>query len=103
RSSHGIWRQTAGAKLRRHARRGGLRGRCSVQHRTHRRCGALYPRSLQLDCEIMSALPKQTPAQEWQAMRLLRLFYVRLAREFALTAPPCEELDAAVDAPSKED
>ena len=26
-----------------------------------------------------------------------------LAREFALTAPPCEELDSAIDAPSKED
>ena len=36
-------------------------------------------------------------------MRLLRLFYVRLAREFALTAPPCEELDSAIDAPSKEE
>ena len=36
-------------------------------------------------------------------MRLLRLLYVRLAREFALNAPPCEELDSATDAPSKED
>ncbi|HSS96337.1 MAG TPA: hypothetical protein VLK33_04875, partial [Terriglobales bacterium] len=51
----------------------------------------------------MSALPKQTPGQEWQAMRLLRLFYVRLTREFALTAPPCEELDSPTDSPSKED
>ena len=51
----------------------------------------------------MSALPKQTQAQEWQSMRLLRLFYVRLAREFAVTAPPCQELDSAADAPTKED
>jgi len=51
----------------------------------------------------MSTLPKQTPGQEWQAMRLLRLFYVRLSREFALTVPPCEALDSASDAPSKED
>ena len=51
----------------------------------------------------MSALPKQTPAQEWQSMRLLRLFYVRLAREFAITAPPCEELDSGVEIPSQED
>ena len=51
----------------------------------------------------MSALHKQTLAQEWQSMRLLRLFYVRLSREFALIAPPCEELDSASDAPSKED
>jgi hypothetical protein len=51
----------------------------------------------------MNVLPKQTPAQEWQAMRLLRLLYVRLAREFAMTAPPCEELDSGTDAPSKED
>ena len=36
-------------------------------------------------------------------MRLLRLFYVRLAREFAITAPPCEELESASEAPSKED
>lgn len=51
----------------------------------------------------MNVLPKQTPAQEWQAMRLLRLLYVRLAREFALNAPPCEELDSGIDTPSKED
>jgi hypothetical protein len=51
----------------------------------------------------MNVLPKQTPAQEWQAMRLIRLLYVRLAREFALNAPPCDELDAGIDVPSKED
>ncbi len=36
-------------------------------------------------------------------MRLLRLLYVRLAREFALKAPACEELDSAIDTPSKEE
>jgi hypothetical protein len=51
----------------------------------------------------MTAPSKQTPAQEWQSMRLIRLFYVRLAREFALNAPPCEELDAALEVPSKEE
>jgi hypothetical protein len=51
----------------------------------------------------MNVLPKQTPAQEWQSMRLLRLLYVRLAREFSLSAPPCEELDSATDVPSKEE
>src|ERR1041385_1878063 len=51
----------------------------------------------------MSALSKQTPAQEWQSMRLLRLFYVRLVREFAITAPPCEELESVSGAPSKEE
>ena len=47
--------------------------------------------------------PRQTPLQEWQSMRLLRLLYVRLAREFALNAPPCEELDSNADVPSKEE
>ena len=45
----------------------------------------------------------QTPAQEWKAMRLLRLLYVRLAREFVVQAPPCNELDSGIDVPSKED
>ncbi len=51
----------------------------------------------------MNVIPKQTPTQEWQSMRLLRLLYVRLAREFALNAPPCDELDTGIDVPSKED
>jgi hypothetical protein len=51
----------------------------------------------------MTVLTKPTPAQQWQAMRLLRLLYVRLAREFAITAPPCEELDTGIDLPSQED
>src|SRR5215813_9168836 len=42
----------------------------------------------------------QTPAQEWNAMRLLRLLYVRLAREFVIEAPPCDELDSGIDVPS---
>jgi hypothetical protein len=45
----------------------------------------------------------QTPAQEWKAMRLLRLLYVRLAREFVIEAPPCDELDTGIDVPSHED
>ncbi len=36
-------------------------------------------------------------------MRLLRLLYVRLAREFALKVPPCQELDNGIETPSKED
>jgi hypothetical protein len=51
----------------------------------------------------MSVSPKQTQAEEWKAMRLLRLLYVRLAREFALNPPPCDELDSGIDVPSKED
>src|SRR3954468_1507900 len=51
----------------------------------------------------MSALSKQTPAQEWQSMRLLRLLYVRLSREFALNAPPCKDLDSGTSTPSKEE
>jgi hypothetical protein len=51
----------------------------------------------------MSALPKQTLTQEWQSMRLLRLLYVRLAREFALNAPSCDELESGVDVPSNEE
>jgi hypothetical protein len=48
-------------------------------------------------------ISKQTPAQEWKAMRLLRLLYVRLAREFVIEAPPCDELDTGIDVPSHED
>ncbi len=51
----------------------------------------------------MNVIAKQTPAQDWQSMRLLRLLYVRLAREFVLNAPPCVELDSAIDVPSKEE
>ena len=36
-------------------------------------------------------------------MRLLRLLYVRLAREFVIEAPPCDELDTGIDVPSQED
>jgi len=36
-------------------------------------------------------------------MRLLRLLYVRLAREFVVETPPCNELDAGIDVPSRED
>ena len=45
----------------------------------------------------------QTTTQEWKAMRLLRLLYVRLAREFVIEAPPCDELDTGIEVPSKED
>jgi hypothetical protein len=48
-------------------------------------------------------LPSQTSAQQWKAMRLLRLLYVRLAREFVVEAPPCDELDTGIEVPSKED
>ena len=51
----------------------------------------------------MKPFLKQTPAQQWQAMRLLRLLYVRLGREFALQVPACEELDAAIDIPTMDD
>ncbi len=51
----------------------------------------------------MNTFLKQTPAEHWQAMRLLRLLYVRLGREFALQVPACEELDAAIDVPTMED
>jgi len=51
----------------------------------------------------MNVLSTQTPTQEWQAMRFIRLLYVRLAREFALNAPPCDELDSGIDVPSQED
>lgn len=42
-------------------------------------------------------------AQEWQEMRLLMLFYVRLAREFSLDATACEELETSIEVPSSED
>src|SRR5262249_33517550 len=41
--------------------------------------------------------------KEWQSMRLQRLIYVRLAREFAIETPPCEVLETSIDVPSMED
>jgi hypothetical protein len=52
----------------------------------------------------MTGFPnQQLPDQQWRAMRLLRLLYVRLAREFALNAPPCDELDTGIEVPSQDD
>jgi hypothetical protein len=46
---------------------------------------------------------KQHLEAEWQDMRLLRLFYARLAREFGLDSPDCDELQTSIDVPSQED
>jgi hypothetical protein len=46
---------------------------------------------------------KQNLEEEWQDMRLLRLFYARLAREFSLESPDCDELQTSIDVPSQED
>src|SRR5690349_25076809 len=46
--------------------------------------------------------PVQDLATQWKTARRLYPIYFELAREFAIDAKPCADLDAGVDTPGKE-
>jgi hypothetical protein len=71
-------------------------------------CGSrsLYPKSVELDREIMTldsqATNAETLAAEWRRGRVLYPLYAALARECVIDLPACSDLQAGSDNPSEE-